>query len=66
MKDDLNGRRPQWMTTSMEDDLNGRRPQWIGAQWRTTPMEDNLKGITSLLKNNLDALQEAGDIGLPS
>ena len=23
MEDDLNGRRPQWKTTSMENDLNG-------------------------------------------
>ena len=23
MEDDLNGRQPQWKTTSMEDDLNG-------------------------------------------
>ena len=33
MEDNLNGRRPQWNTTSIEqelygDDLNGRRPQW--------------------------------------
>ena len=33
MKDDLNGRQPQWKTTSMEDDLmednlNERRPEW--------------------------------------
>ena len=37
MKDVLNGRRPQWKTTSIEDDLNGRRPQW-----KTTLMEDDL------------------------
>ena len=28
MEDDLNGRRPQWKTTSMEYKLNGRQPQW--------------------------------------
>ena len=38
MEDDLNGRRPQWKTTSMEDDLNGRQPQY-----KTTSMEDDLK-----------------------
>ena len=47
MEDDLNGKWPQWKTTSKEDDqwkmslmedyLNGRLPQW-----KTTPMEDNL------------------------
>ena len=37
MEDDLNGRRPQWKTTSMEDNLNVRRPQW-----KLTLMEDNL------------------------
>ena len=35
MDDSLNGRRPQWKTTSMEDD--GRKPQW-----KTTLMEDDL------------------------
>ena len=35
----LNGRRPQWKTTSMEDDLNRRRPQG-----KTTSMEDDLNG----------------------
>ena len=39
MEDDLNGRQPQWKTTSMEDDLNGRQPQW-----KTTSMEDDLNG----------------------
>ena len=44
MEDDLNGRclngrQPQWKTTSMEDDLNGRRPQW-----KLTLKEDDLKG----------------------
>ena len=42
--DDLNGRQPQWKTTSMKDDLNGRRPQWRTPQWKTTSIEDNLNG----------------------
>ena len=28
MEDNLNGRQPQWKTTSMEDNLNGRQSQW--------------------------------------
>ena len=36
MEDNLNGRLPQWKTTSMEDNLNGRGPQW-----KTTSMEDD-------------------------
>ena len=45
----LNGKLPQWKTTSMEDNLNGRRPQWKTAsmekkcQWRITSMEEDLK-----------------------
>ena len=39
MEDDLNGRQPQWKTTSIEDDHNGRQPQW-----KTTSMEDDLNG----------------------
>ena len=60
MKDDLNGRRPQWKTTSMEtaskeEDLNGRWHWWKMTsmeedqngrhpQLRTTTMEDDLNG----------------------
>ena len=68
MEDDPNGRQPQWKTTAMEEDLIGSLPQW-----RTTSMNDNLKGtqpqgITPLLKKltSMEALQEAGDISLPS
>ena len=43
MEEDLDGRRPQWKTTSMEDDLNGRR-----SKWKTPSMEDDLKVITPL------------------
>ena len=50
MKDDLNDRRPQWKTTSMEDNLNGRRPQW-----KTISLEDNIN----------EDLQEADDMSLP-
>ena len=39
IEDDLNRRQTQWKTTSMEDNLNGRQPQW-----RTISMEDNLNG----------------------
>ena len=38
MEDNINGRQPQWKTTSMEADLNGMKPQW-----RTTSMEEDLK-----------------------
>ena len=51
MEDNLNGRQPQWKTTSMEDNFIGRQPQW-----KTTSMEDNLNEV----------LQEADDISLPS
>ena len=44
MEENLNGRRPQWKTTSIEDNLNGRRPQCM-----TTTIEDNLNGIEELL-----------------
>ena len=44
MKDDLNGRRPQWNMTSMEDNLNGRRPQWRWPQCKKSLMEDDLNG----------------------
>ena len=47
----LNGRQPQWKTTSMEYDLNGMKHQW-----RTTSIEEDLK----------QALQEAYDISLSS
>ena len=40
MEDNLNGRQPQWKTTSMEDNLNGRQPQW-----KMTSMEDNLNEV---------------------
>ena len=50
MKNDLNLRRPQSKTTSMEDDLNERRPLW-----KTISMEDDIK----------EALQEADDISQP-
>ena len=65
MKDDLNGRRPQWKTTSMEDDHNGRRPQW-----KTTTMEDDHNGrraqwkIISMEDNIKEALQGADGISL--
>ena len=39
MEDDLNGRQPQWKTTSIEDNLNERRPEW-----KTKSMEDDLNG----------------------
>ena len=28
LENNLNGRQPQWKTTSMEDNLNGRQPKW--------------------------------------
>ena len=49
MEDDLNGRQPQWKTTSLEDNLNEIQPQWettsMGEkyQWRITSMEEDLK-----------------------
>ena len=55
MREEFNGRQPQWKKTSMKDDLNGkingRQPQC-----KTTSMEDNIK----------EALQESDDISLPS
>ena len=68
-EEDLNGKQPQWKTTSMEDggpqlngtlmedDHNGRRPQW-----KTTSMEVNLYGRqtqwkTTLMKDNLNGRQ---------
>ena len=45
MEDDINGRRPQWMTTSMEDNLNGKQPQWKTTskdEFNTTSMEVHL------------------------
>ena len=39
MEDDLNKRRPQWKTTSMEGDFDGRQPQW-----KKTSMEDYING----------------------
>jgi len=51
MEDNLNGRQPQWKTTSMKDDLNGRQ-----TQWNRTSMEDDIK----------EALQESDDISSPS
>ena len=38
MEDDLNGRQPQWTTTSMEDDLNGKN-----MSMEETSMEEDLK-----------------------
>ena len=43
MEDNLNGRQPQWKTTSMEDDLNGRLPQWMTTSMEEDSMEDHLK-----------------------
>ena len=40
MEEKLNGRQPQWKTTSMEDNLNG-----IKCQWRTTSMEEDLQEV---------------------
>ena len=51
MEDNLNGRQPQWKTTSMEYDLNGMKHQG-----RTTSIEEDLK----------QTLQEAYDISLSS
>ena len=45
MDDNLNGRRPQWKTTSMEDDLNGKQPQL-----KTISIEENLNGKQSQWK----------------
>ena len=45
MEDDLNGRQPQWKTTTMEDDHNERRPQM-----KTTSIEDELNGRRSQWK----------------
>ena len=45
MEDDHIGRQPQWKTTSMKDDLNGRQ-----TQWKTNSMEDNLNGRQSQWK----------------
>ena len=61
MEDDLNGRRPQWNTTSMEDggpqsnrtsmedDHNGRQHLW-----KTTSMEDDLNGKKMSMEDNLN------------
>ena len=55
MDDNVNGKPPQWkttsknynpirMTTSNEDDLNGRQ-----LQWKTSAMEEDLNGILPCL-----------------
>ena len=69
MKDDLNGGLAYTLVgllrnlTSMEDDLNGRQHQW-----KMTSMEDDLNGRRpqwkTLMKDSMDALQEADDINL--
>ena len=46
MENELNGRQPQQMMTSMEDGLKRRRPQW-----KTTSMENGLNGRRPQLKN---------------
>ena len=51
MKDELNGRLPQWKTTLMENTLIGRGSQGRVSKWKST---------------SLEALQEADDIGWPS
>ena len=43
MEDDLNGRRPQWKTTTIEEDLNERG---------LTSKEDKLKGTQPQGINN--------------
>ena len=48
MEDNLNGRQPQWKTTSMEDNLNKRRPEW-----KTKSMEDELNGRQPQWKTTL-------------
>ena len=35
---------PQWNLTSMVDNLNGRRPQWKTTSMEATLMEDDLRG----------------------
>ena len=40
----LNGRRPQWKTTSMEDNLNGRQPQWKKTLMEWFRRESNQSG----------------------
>ena len=59
MEDDLNGRRPQLKTTSMEYNLNGRlngrRNQWKTTSLnisKTTSMEDDLNGRRPQWKTN--------------
>ena len=42
MEDDLNGRSPQWKTTSMEDNLNGDDINGRQPQWKMTTMEENI------------------------
>ena len=42
MEDDLNGRQPQWKTTSMEENINGRLHQM-----KTTSMEDDNNSMPS-------------------
>ena len=53
MGDDLNGRKSQWKTTSMEDELHRIRPQGKTSidnlnrrqpQWKTNSMEYDLNG----------------------
>ena len=46
MEDELNGRQPQWKTTSIEDDLNERRPQL-----KMTSMEDDPPNSTEIVVN---------------
>ena len=53
----LNGRQPQWKTTSMEDNLNGRE-----LQWKMISMEDGLNGRqpqpkTTSMEDDLDRRQ---------
>ena len=57
MEADLNGRQPQWKTTSMEDDLNVRQPQW-----KTISMEYDLNK-TERRPYRKKALQEEGLTG---
>ena len=42
MKDNFDGRQPQWKTASMKDDLNGRQ-----TQWKTTSRKPDRKQMTS-------------------
>ena len=48
MEDDLNGRQPQWNTTSIEDELNESQPHR-----KLTSIEDDINGRLFLNRRSL-------------